>query len=231
MKKYFTREELRVRSEQLIENPVERVPICICICAGKEITAYEEQKLNTGINTLIQSLRENEDTVDAAEICIVVASNGEVKVMNEFMTTDYYDNTITVKAEGDANTPAGLQMALDKLEERVAEYKYFQCAYYQPWLIVLCKGNEEQHGVLGSFADEIQAKIEGRHINMVPVALDQEARTYLKSIGKKGKVYSLADMKYDAFFEWIAKSAESMSASLSGAMQVEIPTQSWEEFF
>ena len=231
MKKYLTREELRVRSEQLIDNPVERVPICICICAGKEITAYEEQKLNTGINTLIQSLCENEDTVDAAEICIIVASDGEVQVMNEFMTTDYYKNAITVKAVGKSNTPAGLEMALNKLEERVEEYKYYQRGYYQPWLIVLCKGNEEQHGVLGRLSDKLQRKIEGRHINMVPVALDQEARTYLESISKNGKVYSLADMKYDAFFEWIAKSAESMSASLSGAMQVEIPTQSWEEFF
>ena len=231
MKQQLTQKELIVRSEQLIDNPVERVPICICICAGKEITAYEEQKLNTGINTLIQSLRENEDTVDAAEICMVVASNGEVQVMNEFMTTDYYKNTIIVNAAGEADTPAGLEMALDKLEERVKEYKYYQRGYYQPWLIVLCKGNEAQHGVLGRLSDKIQRKIEGRHINMVPVALDQEARNYLKSIGKDGKVYSLADMKYDAFFEWIAKSAESMSASLSGAMQVEIPTQSWEEFF
>lgn len=224
----LTKDELRMRYNELIENPVARVPICICISAGEELKGTNMYNLNEGLKNLLTSLRENEDTVDAAEICIIVSHYGDGYIMSDYTTTDNIEFT-EIEAGGESNIAEAISTAINKLDVRVLEYKETGTDYFQPWLITICGGPQKED--LSSVAAVVQQKILERRINSIPVAIDADAREYLKCLGENGKVYALDALKYDEFFKWVGKSAESMSESLSGALKTEFKTDSWEKFF
>src|SRR5439155_20601766 len=117
-------------------------PRCACILlldtsasmAGKRIS-----ELNEGLRTFEEELRQDLLASRRVEVGIVTFGDGGVNKIQDFVTAAQF-TAPSLSAGG--NTPMGraIDIALDMVRERKAEYKRSGVGYYQPWIFLITDG-------------------------------------------------------------------------------------------
>ena len=98
-------------------------------------------ELNAGIRQFYEAIRDDEEALYAAEVCIVTFGGyGEAKCIVDFSTLSIQGESPTLFANGNTPMGEGVELALDLLEKRKQEYKDKGVDYYQPWLVLMSDG-------------------------------------------------------------------------------------------
>jgi uncharacterized protein YegL len=161
---------IKIRKEDLIDNPMTRVPVCFCLDTsgsmntidvfdgkatgkiievdGKRYRSSTEgvsriDKMNQGMKRLFAAIRSDEVAQYSTEISIVTFDK-EAKCILDFANIERQFNIPDLKAEnysqGNTFLGEGVNLALDILERRKQEYKESGVDYFQPWLILMTDG-------------------------------------------------------------------------------------------
>lgn len=253
--------------QDLIDNSATRLPICLCIDVSDTMTyvlpntGFVESgetgiddegntvvfgrggikridKLIEGLEKFKKELMNDAVARTSAEICIVSFSDS-AECLTEFCSADKFEIP-PLTTGGKTDMGAGVNLALDKLEERKNLYKEMGIDYYQPMLVLFSDGAANGNkSVFMEASRRACDMVNDRKLTCLPIAIgvddDDEnnkaevssAIHCLKSFSPKNNPKSLNAIKFTEFFEWLSKSVSIRSRSQVGDIITAPSTDTW----
>jgi uncharacterized protein YegL len=181
--------------------------------------------LNAGVQILIDAIKDDEMASFSVELG-VISAGGRVREELPFTTACNIPNFAPLSATG--NTPLGeaVELALQRLETRKAEYKRAGVAYYQPWLVIISDG--EPTDSWQAAAQKAMSLSKSRRLVVLPIGVEGADMGILNQFSHKGAKV-LNGLKFRELFEWLSASMARVSASNSTSAAVTLPkTDSWD---
>lgn len=233
----------------LIDNTATRLAICLCVdvsdsmnyivdpSAARETgeTGIDDegnpyvvveggttkmQELIKGLEIFKEQLMGDAIARSSAEICIVSFSD-DAECVTEFCSADKLEVPY-FETHGNTDMGAGVNLALDKLEERKRMYKDVGIDYYQPMLVIFSDGGANgDKAVFNSASRRACDMVNNRKLTSLPVVVctkynneeTENAFESLKCFSPKNKPKKLDAIKFTDFFEWLSKSISIRSRS------------------
>lgn len=208
---------LKLRLEDLVNNPTARVPVCLCLDVSGSMMGDPIQELNEGVRAFYQEITDDEVARYAAEVSIVTFG-GKAECIEDFANVERQTNIPELMASGGTPMGEAVNMALDLLEERKQEYKDKGVDYYQPWLIVMTDGqpNGSQATLQGAL-DRTVEMANNRKLSIFPIAIGEDADLeILRTLSPKRTPLRLNGLMFKEFFVWLGKSIVQTSNSMPG---------------
>lgn len=212
----MSRDLMTIRTEDLLLNPTNRVPIALCLDASGSMSGHPMQELNEGVRLFFEALQADPIARASAEIAIISFSD-QAQTVLDFQGL----NGVTAPPEmvctgGSTNLGGGVNLALDLLETRKKEYQKAGVDYFQPWLVLMTDGQPTttEHNQAGPRACKLES--EGK-LTIFPIGIGSGAdNTTLAMFSKKKSPLKLNGMNFRQFFEWLSKSVVRVSQSRPG---------------
>ncbi len=237
-----------------------RLPVCLCIDlsgsmgeivdeTGIEYTGEQQiidgktydivtggktrlDELNEGIKAFYEAVKGDEVASVSCELAIVGFHDSTV-VLQDFQIIE---NSTPINIEYDklgdkTNMEAGVQKALDLLEDRKKRYKDRGQDYYQPWLIIMSDG-EPTSSV--SMSQERAKELEQqKKLTLMMFAIgkiSENGMSTLNGYSNRRKAISIKEGKMSQFFEWLGKSVSVPINSKPGD-NASLPKDGIDDFF
>ncbi len=251
-----------IRFQDLVENPETRVPVCLCLDTSEsmytlvkggvltgEYKVVEGRRkalatggtnrmdlVKKGIDQFYDAIWKSDDARYSAEIAVVTFDDEPQKI-SDFSRVEYDDRRVAVpelNAKDSMSTclGAGVNQALDLLEERKKKYQDTGVDYYQPWLVIMTDGEDN-----GSRADLERAKkrisklVNEKKLCVYPfiIGTDEGMRT-LKELSPLQPPMRIENTQMEGMFQWLGKSIEQVSSgSLESFSLNDFTVQSWDK--
>jgi uncharacterized protein YegL len=124
---------------------------------------------------------------------------------------------------------AGLQEALDVLNERKKFYKQNGIPYYQPWLILMTDGKPTDNYFAA--AESAKKLVAERKLNFLGVGIGDgfDYSTLRSILPAKYPPLKLKESDFKEFFKWLSASMKAVSASQGGNTLTLPPVNTWAE--
>lgn len=242
------------KNEDLVNNPATRVPICLCLDLSGSMRTVEGgdyrqtgrtekidgkvyniveggttrlNELQKGINMFFSAIKDDETTVDAAEIAIV----GFNDKAEELLDFDYIEKQEVpqLEADGETSLGKGVNLALKLLEERKQLYKDNGIQYWQPWLVIMTDGdNTGSSEELSTAINKINELTNAGKLVVFAIAIGKDANIEtLAKLSPKRRPLHLKGLKFGEFFMWLSKSVSKTSVSQLGERVSLPPIDDW----
>lgn len=171
-------------------------------------------EVTKGVNIFYDVVRK--DTLAAASCEIAIVSfNDSIDVLEDFTTIDKKGTFETPNYDGETMLAAGLEKALELLEERKQSYKAHKIDYHQPWLLVLTDGNPTDD--ISSVRSKMLKMEADKVLTIFTFALSKEVnKEIIGSLSKRRAPVNLKEDKLAEFFEWLGQSVAIFSKSTPG---------------
>jgi uncharacterized protein YegL len=205
-----------VRTEDLLLNPTNRVPITLCLDASGSMAGAPMQELNEGVRLFFVALQEDPIARASAEIAIVSFSDDADTILDFQGLERVSQPPVMHSTGGSTSLGEGVILALDRLETRKQEYQKAGVDYFQPWLVLMTDGQptSSAHNQAGPRACEMESR--GKLV-VFPIGIGSNAdMNTLAMFSKKRPPLSLQGLNFRQFFEWLSKSVVRVSQSRPG---------------
>ncbi|WP_077619721.1 vWA domain-containing protein [Bacillus sinesaloumensis] len=203
-------DDLRLKSEELVNNPSTRMPICLVLDASGSMTGNPLKQLRLGLQQLFNDLLQNEVSKASVEICIITFGE-KVKTVLEFQPIK---PTIRLKIGTGGASPMGeaMKAAVTQVKERVALYKAHGIQYYQPWIVLLSDGSPTDE--LEESIELTVNGIENGEFTIFPIGIGDHADLdVLERYSPVRPPLVLSEVKFKEFFAWLSDSVSRVSES------------------
>ncbi|WP_433733975.1 vWA domain-containing protein [Nocardia sp. CA-129566] len=116
---------------------------------------------------------------------------------------------------GSTNMAAGIDLAIDMIEERKLEYKAVGIQYFRPWLLLLTDGAPNPDGFDAAVA-RLNAMEAANGVTVFAIGVGENVDYgQLKRLSQQRTPAPLAGLKFEEFFEWLSASLGNMASSSS----------------
>jgi uncharacterized protein YegL len=225
MKNYYSVDEL-------VDNPTQRVPICLCLDVSGSMRGEPIKELNKGIRVFFDALNQDEIALYAADVCIVTYGNrGEnsVQCISDFSSIESKATLPELTAYGQTPMGEAVNMCLDLLDARKKEYQEKGVDYYQPWLVLMTDGKPygDKDPTAVSIAQQRTSKmVTDRKLVVFPIGIGADAdMSVLAKFSPKNSPLKLNGLDFCQFFQWLSASVSRTSQSLGE--KVQLPKIEW----
>lgn len=212
----MSRDLMIVRTEDLLLNPTNRVPIALCLDASGSMGGQPMQELNEGVHLFFEALHADPIAKASAEVAIIAFSDQAQTVLDFQGLSGGVSPPEMVCTGGSTNLGGGVSLALDRLETRKQEYQKAGVDYFQPWLVLMTDGQPTttEHTQAGPRACNLEAQ--GKLV-VFPIGIGAGAdMTTLAMFSKKFSPLRLKGLNFRDFFTWLSKSVVRVSQSRPG---------------
>ena len=222
--------ELRLRSEELAQNPSTRVPIVLCVDTSYSMSIDNRiGQMNDGIQRFLHDMARDQIAADSVELCVVAYGGAEPREVSTFRSI-VNARLQPMEAAGGTHLYQGVRMAWQNLQERLQEYQESGIDYYRPWLIIIGDGNDDSPSwQLDRLGESLLGETRQKHINILAINIGDERHDMLDRLSPDGHAHKLHDLKFHEFFSWLSRNVQKMSQSLAGEESEMEPTISWED--
>ncbi|UOE43380.1 vWA domain-containing protein [Agromyces larvae] len=205
---------LSIGADDLVDNPTPRVPVSLCLDTSSSMQGPPIQELVRGVSLFYDAIDEDEDAHDSAEINIV-EFNSTAGLVHDFASIERLQRISSLTANGTTAMGAGVNLALDTLENRKATYSASGVLYYQPWLVLMTDGAPTDNIDLA--ARRVTDLVNAKKLTVFPIGIGPGAdmRT-LARFSPNRPPLRLDRLKFKEFFEWLSKSVSRVSRSTPG---------------
>lgn len=217
-----------IRKNDLVSNPTPRIPICLCLDTSGSMKGAPIEELNRGVQTFYDAIKRDEIAYYSAEICVVTFGGNEPTLERDFSSMELQPDAPELSADS-GFTPMGeaIQMAIDRLDQRKAQYQRYGVDYYQPWLVLMTDGvpfigdSEAQiateSDALTKAQQLIRERVADRKLTLFPIGIGENASMdIMKMLSPNRDPLRLQGLKFNEFFEWLSKSVSRVSQSMPG---------------
>ena len=196
---------------QFAENPEPRCPCVLLVDVSSSMYGEKMDQLNDGIATFARELKADQLASLRTEVAIITFGSG-AEMPQDFVTADQF-NPPTLVANGTTEMSAGINLALDRIEERKQMYRDNGIDYYRPWLFLLTDGSptETLEVVKAASARLKQAESEKR-VAAFSVGVEGADMDLLTEISPR-RPLMLKGMEFSGMFVWLSQSMSRVSAS------------------
>ena len=167
-------------------------------------------QLQKGFVTFVEEVQADPLARKRAEIAVVTFGTEATLLVPFREARDLVP--ITFKIDGSTNLAAGIDLALDELERRVAAYKAEHLEFYRPWLFVLTDGAPNP-----GFEQALQRLNRAEaadHVSVFAVGVGEEvAWDTLNRLTPERPAMKLNGYNFREMFRWLSDSLSSVSHS------------------
>ena len=210
--------DLLFRTEDLVNNPTARVPVCLCLDVSGSMDGEPVNELNRGVQLFYDAIKEDEVAMYSAEICIVTFGGSRAVCLEDFGSLEMQPDPPLLKADGMTPMGEAVNMALDLLDRRKKEYKDKGVDYYQPWMVLMTDGSP--NGDPRELTRAIQRTKElvvSKKLTVFPIGIGPAAdMEILSQFSPERTPVRLQGVKFREFFSWLSKSVSKTSQSMPG---------------
>ena len=168
-------------------------------------------ELNEGLAVFADELKKDPLASLRVEVAIITFGS-TAEVAQDFITADQFQAP-TLVANGTTKMSAGIDLALDKIEERKQMYRDNGIDYYRPWLFLLTDGapTEEQEVVNSASTRLKQAESEKR-VAAFSVGVEGADMDTLTEMSPR-RPMMLKGLEFKNMFVWLSQSMSRVSGS------------------
>lgn len=204
---------LSIGADDLVENPTPRVPVSLCLDTSSSMAGSPIEELVRGIDLFYEAIDEDDDAHDAAEINIV-EFNSTAAIIHDFASIERLSRVTSLRANGTTAMGAGVNLALDALDDRKATYSASGVLYYQPWLVLMTDGSPTDN--IDRAVERVISMVEAGKLTVFPIGIGKADMTTLARFSPNRVPLRLDGLKFKEFFEWLSKSVARVSRSTPG---------------
>jgi uncharacterized protein YegL len=204
---------MRLRLEELTENPTARIPVCLALDISGSMEGSKIRELNAAVESFFQSIRNDEMASISAEIAIVTFG-GNVRQVLDFAGIER-QHIPRLSASGGTPMGEAVNMSLDMLEQAKRVYSQMGIDYYQPWLVLMTDGESTDN--INSAAARCSQLIANRKLTIFPIAIGSDANlSNLRAFSPNLKPLRMEETDLRRFFSWLSKSTSKVIMSNPG---------------
>ncbi len=219
-------------ADDLINNPSPRCACMLVLDTSASMSGNWGEgrppihQLNEGLVAFVAALQSDEIASFSVELSIITVG-GVVTEVLPFTTAAQVEECPRFPARGDTPLGGGIKLALQRLEERKAEYKRCGVPYYQPWLVVISDGAPTDGYQWTASAEAARTLSAERRLVSLMVGVEYANLSRLSAASTRPAL-KLKGLNFAAFFEWLSVSMSRVSASTSVCGQIHLPpVDSW----
>ena len=196
---------------QFAENPEPRCPCVLVVDVSSSMYGAPIAELNKGIARFAQELKADQLASLRTEVAIVTFGSG-AEMPQDFVTADQF-NPSTLVANGTTMMSAGVNLALDKIEERKKMYRDNGIDYYRPWLFLMTDGAPtETPQVVNAMSERLKSADDEKRVAAFSVAVGDAVMDSLTRISPR-RPLMLKGLEFTSMFVWLSQSMSRVSAS------------------
>jgi uncharacterized protein YegL len=189
------------------------------------MTGQPINELNQAIQQFAREVRVDSLAAQRVEVAIISFAS-TVDVIQPFVTVDEFQPPY-IPADGLTRMGGGIQLALQLIEQRKAEYRQHGISYFRPWLFLITDGQpegEDPSETMRAFQELRQAE-QGGKINFWPIGTGSANMQVLSSIGSRRAQFVNAT-RFADLFVWLSRSMQIVSNSRPQD-QISLPPLDW----
>jgi len=212
---------------EFAENPDPRCPCVLLLDVSSSMQGDAIQALNEGLKAFQREV--SGDLIAARRVEIAIVTFGSsANVVQDFVTVDQFLPP-ELNAGGQTFLGAGIDTALNLLEQRKAAYRNSGVAYYRPWVFLITDGAPvgEADAVVESSRTRLVAEQESGKLVFFAVGTEsadfQKLGTFTTATRPP---LQLRGVQFVQLFEWLSKSQQAVAQSRPGE-QVPLPPAGW----
>lgn len=204
----------------LIENPSPRCACTVILDTSYSMAGDRIRQLNQGLQLFLQEVHADEMTACTLEVSVITAG-GKVREELPFTSALNIDSCQHFSANGSTPLGGAMDLALNNLSRRKAEYKKAGVPYYQPWVVMISDGGPNDSGWEQAAATAKQLSADGKLVSLT-VGVEGADMADLGQFSHRPPV-KLDGLKFTEFFMWLSASMARVSQSASTSASVELP--------
>ncbi len=215
-------------SEQKLEDAVEfldQQPRCACVLlldTSGSMGGPPIQELNAGLQTFRDELVKDDLAKKRVEVA-VIEFNSQVNLVQDFVTAEKFQPP-TLYATGSTCMGAGIEKALDLIQERKKKYKDNGVTYYRPWVFLITDGGPTDSTQIAE--TKLKQAESKKGIVFFAVGVQGANMGFLQQIAGPA-VKMLDGLNFKELFLWLSTSMQRVSQSKPGEMTALPPTDPW----
>lgn len=209
--------------DDLADNPTKRVPVCLCLDVSSSMDGEAIEQLNEGVKLFYEAINDDVVAKQSADVCIVTFSDDATNVQDFESIAD--ESAPRFSAGGWTNMGAGVNLAMDLLDERKKEYQDNGVEYFQPWLVLITDG--EPTDDYKNAARRTSDLANNKKLTIFPIGVEGADMQCLAEFSPRRKPIMLKGLNFKEFFQWLSQSVAITSHSKPGEA-VKLPdTDDW----
>jgi uncharacterized protein YegL len=192
-------------------NPEPRCPCVLLLDVSGSMGGDPINQLNLGLQTFQQALLQDNLAAMRVEVAIVTFGDGITVVQDFVVAKQFYPPTLSIA--GLTPMGAGINQALNMVQQRKVVYKQNGVAYYRPWIFLITDGSptDEWH----SAAYRVKQEENKKSVAFFAVGVYGADITTLSQISSRQPL-SLQGLNFREMFVWLSQSLTSVSHSQVG---------------
>jgi len=217
----------RLDQIEFAENPDPRCPCVLLLDVSASMQGDSIQALNAGLKAFQQDVCGDTIAARRVEIAIVTFSSS-ARIVQDFVTVDQFLPP-ELTAGGQTYLAAGIETALNMLEQRKAAYRSSGVAYYRPWVFLITDGAPvgETDAVVEAARERLLAEQQTGKLVFFAVGTESADFQRLATFTTPNRPpLQLRGVQFVELFEWLSKSQQAVAQSRPGE-QVPLPPAGW----
>lgn len=210
---------------EFAENPEPRCPCVLLLDTSGSMQGDRIEALNQGLLSFKDELVKNTLAARRVEVAIVTFDD-HVNVVQDFVTVDQFTPPI-LTAQGLTTMGAGINKALEIIQERKSQYRANGIAYYRPWVFMITDG--EPQGEIDGVIEQATQRLRGDEFNkkvaFFTVGVENANMDRLHQIAVRNPL-KLKGLNFVEMFVWLSASMSAVSHSQLEE-QVALPPIGW----
>lgn len=204
-------------------NPENRVPIILLLDTSGSMSGKPIQELNRGIAAFKEDVLKDTQASLSVEVAII-KFGPVVQLIQDFVTVDNFTPP-TLEASGQTPMGAGIEYALNLLEDRKETYKANGIQYYRPWVFLITDGAPTDSWQ--SAAQRVRENEVNNRLSFFAVAVQGADINILQQIAPSERPPILLDgLDFRSLFVWLSTSMKRVSSGKVGEV-VALPPVGW----
>ena len=193
------------------DNPEPRCPCVLLVDVSTSMYGDPINELNEGLVLFKEEL--NKDQLASLRVEVAVITFGSTaEVVQDFVTADRFEPP-TLVANGTTMMSAGINLALDKIEERKQVYRDNGIDYYRPWLFLITDGAPtEPPDVVNAASERLKQAEDENRVAAFSVGVMDADMPMLMEISPR-RPLMLQGLEFQGMFVWLSQSMSRVSGS------------------
>jgi len=217
---------MAISESEFVENPEPRCPVVLLLDTSSSMQGAPIQELNESMGVFKREVSDDAQASIRVEVAIITFG-GRARMVQDFVTVaDFTPPTLTTS--GDTPMGEALEMALDCVEARKADYKKNGIHYYRPWLWLLTDGEPTDGERWQKAAERVQAGEAAKNFSFFAVGVERANMQELSKIAPPTRPpVALKGLSFKEMFLWLSASMKKASTNKIGDQLPLPPIDGW----
>ena len=199
---------------EFVENPEPRCPVILLLDVSSSMQGEKSQALNRGLVDFYLAIRKDQLASARCEIAIITFGS-TAELVQDFVTANRFSPRELI-ANGTTMMAEGIDLALEKIDERKQQYRDNGINYYRPWLFMLTDGQPtDPPERIEAASNRLKRAESEKRVAVFSVGVGLANTARLRQMSVRAPL-GLEGLRFGNMFAWLSQSISQVSRSRTG---------------